>query len=30
MCLAEKPTFELNKFIGFRELEMKVAWARSN
>jgi predicted RNase H-like HicB family nuclease len=25
MCLAEKPTFELNKFIGFRELEMKVA-----
>lgn len=25
MCLAEKPTRELNKFIGFREVEMKVA-----
>jgi len=25
MCLEETPASELNKFIGFRELEIKVA-----
>ena len=26
ICLEEKPMKELNRFIGFRELEVKVAW----
>ncbi|WP_276974932.1 type II toxin-antitoxin system HicB family antitoxin [Flavobacterium filum] len=25
LCMEESPTKELNRFIGFRELEMKVA-----
>ena len=30
VCLEESPKKELNRFIGFRELEVKVAWAASS